>query len=119
MNIKTEDQIVSAVGAEVVKQEISFYLRGLLRRGEGSTFLRLLAESMSAEIVTPLLDGLTLRVPEVAQSEPYTTLYNLSTDNAQTTQNELRKMLIDALVTEIQGYTGPGGDGGPSDYTQP
>ncbi len=119
MNIKTEDQIVSAVGAEVIKQELSFYMRGLLRGAEGSIFMRYLAESLSAEMVNSLVEGIALRVPKSAKDGALATKYNLNSGDPQTTQDGLRQMLIDTLTSEIAGYTGPGGDGRPSDYTQP
>ncbi len=119
MNIETKDRIIRDVAEEVLRQELAFYLRGMMRTSEAGNFVRQLAESLAPEIINSLLEGVSLRVPDAATSGEMAENYHLQTGSPQTTQSELRRLLADTLAQEIQGYTGPGGDGAPSDYTQP
>ena len=119
VNIETKDRIVCDVAEDVLRQELAFYLRAMMRKSVQGNFVRLLAESLAPEIINAMLEDLSLRVPEVATSGDLADKYHLQTGSPQTTQAELRRLLADALAMEIQGYSGPGGDGAPSDFTQP
>ena len=122
MNINTEDRLISSVGAEVIRQELVLFLRATLRakKNQGQ-FMKLLAESLASETIGVMLEGITLRVPKAAADpdSDFSRVYAVNSGDSAVAQAELRRMLADVLVYEVQGYTGPGGDGAPSDYTQP